>query len=734
MTIAEKFYCDDGATCAAGHYNNAVTDLAVTNNSTLAYPSVIARKAKPDYEAVGNSYTMEVVAFNRFAMAGKPVARVEYSCADEGAAHTVTGSATQMTVSSYGADQHAVLVYAATLDFTTLNDNNTITCNTKIYPWVGDSTSIVDTSTLGISMPDARFTSQIVFKAAAGTYKGGFAVVDETNGTDTTNVDCDGAGACTTCVFNTRAAAEAAANTCRYKYIGNALSAIKTFNNTAEAGWTTHNDPGNGTVILVEGTHNSTTKAPGSGLGAQTTWATISPFTGATKANVIFAPGTNNTNLNTEKLKLSGLQMTSSVIGAFYINTTNSSIWWHDCNINLTGNPPILNHRIAYATYNNITALTSGFVQQSSYKVRWSLIRGNTSSVAGGTSAIVYSILGNNGIKAGVWMDQSNAGSMEISDGGVYAYNSLYGQTAAWATCPGIATAGGGVGLTPSIGIAIVQNITESITNSIAMMAMYHDATLTESNHVLLWHNTVAGNRINFGYNDGTNTEANKHTIMRKHLNWSIIGNIFDQVATKDDVFNVAFSKSIASTTRGNPTTLAISSHGLSSTNVIYISGAASGEWGTLLNGKFWTITSTGAGTVTIPVDTTLYTADCAANCGTASGEHYNRTGGWAHGYRVGDYGNLVRSTIGSDPWYKSWQGEFDGLDTIFGTAPIYLNDASYYVSGAGNGNYHIRGDFPALNLIPANKNVLPYDLDGMRRRSEADDPGAYTRGLGKMF
>lgn len=51
---------------------------------------------------------------------------------------------------------------------------------------------------------------------------------------------------------------------------------------------------------------------------------------------------------------------------------------------------------------------------------------------------------------------------------------------------------------------------------------------------------------------------------------------------------------------------------------------------------------------------------------------------------------------------------------------------------GAGNGLYMLNADSPVRNLSP--RTVIPFDIEGKRRRLEWDDAGAYTRGLPKVF
>src|SRR5512145_993495 len=63
VSIAAGWYTDSG-TGGSSAPNNACTNLAVTNNSTLDYPKVIGNWAWPCYERVTADFAVEFVAFS----------------------------------------------------------------------------------------------------------------------------------------------------------------------------------------------------------------------------------------------------------------------------------------------------------------------------------------------------------------------------------------------------------------------------------------------------------------------------------------------------------------------------------------------------------------------------------------------------------------------------------------------------------------------------------------------
>jgi len=97
----------------------------------------------------------------------------------------------------------------------------------------------------------------------------------------------------------------------------------------------------------------------------------------------------------------------------------------------------------------------------------------------------------------------------------------------------------------------------------------------------------------------------------------------------------------------------------------------------------------------------------------------------------AGSAGNIILNRIGA----AGYENKFGGVYYKVGSplSPYFVNDQSLSVTGTGNGNYRINSNSPAHNLSIGTA-VLPFDLEGWRRRIEADDAGCYTRGLGKIF
>lgn len=126
------------------------TVSGATNNSTETMPKPICNWAMLDRQLIGNSLTLEVTGNHWSARSGRPFRCVVFTATD--GTNTVTATTTTMTVSGHTGDKNAVLVYQATLD-TTILATGLITCNAKVYPWIGSlaSGSVADSSASSVA-------------------------------------------------------------------------------------------------------------------------------------------------------------------------------------------------------------------------------------------------------------------------------------------------------------------------------------------------------------------------------------------------------------------------------------------------------------------------------------------------------------------------------------------------------------------------------------------------------
>lgn len=160
------------------------TDLIIgaANNSTEAAPQPIANWVMADRQMVGNSVALEIVAFHRNARNGEQVACVEFSATD--GTTTVTQKVSTSVVSARPSDRNAVIVYRCDLDISTLANPAIITCNAKVYPWVGTAASIRDSAASSVAR---EFSPRTFTRNTAKFAAPPFAYVS-TSGNDTTGI------------------------------------------------------------------------------------------------------------------------------------------------------------------------------------------------------------------------------------------------------------------------------------------------------------------------------------------------------------------------------------------------------------------------------------------------------------------------------------------------------------------------------------------------------------------
>lgn len=497
FALSEFIYNDDTnitVDIAAGLYNDGavssalVNDLAVTNNSTLDYPRAVGQWAIAQRQTiVGTTIHVEFIVFQKFGENGKPLACVKFTATDDHS-NSVTTTVTDMIISA-DSPCGKILDYQADLDVSSMTDGDTPIVRAQCYPWIGDADSVLDTNDGVNTFPTPLYTNLEFRLDKVGVH--GHTCVSS-GGNNSTGT-----------VYSSRSAAEAGNH---FLAIEAALTALQSYNNT-NAG---HNDAGGGKIYLGEGTWTLNS----SNGGTLTHWVTITRMSTALRANTIFQAAANNSAFPTF-MKLSGLTYNGSTY--FYGNNTRY-LWVHDCAVSTTGALTVYYTHYSVAT-NNSGYFANRFKVYSTYRTQWALIRGNDLSSRHETYG--YCVLGNNNVYIMAIASATNL----MNDGGIFAYNKNMSSD----TTLQVAVAGT---YNISHGFAIVQNIFERISSAVeAMMAISADASVTTTNNIILWYNTIAGARCNMGYNDIAAGGP------YPQVNWSEKGNLYSNYNNKDDVF-----------------------------------------------------------------------------------------------------------------------------------------------------------------------------------------------------
>ena len=514
VSIPATFYRDSGGG-GTNNYNNVATNYTVTNNSTLNYPKVIGRWAWPGYERVTADFLVEATAFHKFSQNGKPVAAVAFSAADQ-SGNVSRSTTTSMTVSTRSGDANSVLVYAVTMDVDALDQAEVIDVNFIAYPWVGDETSVLNTSTTsdGYTQPDERLGPLHQLNDKSGTYGVGYAYVNRSTGNDSTGT-----------VYSSQVAAEAGN---AFLTIGGAASSTKIYHNANAS--PTRNSAGGAVILLADGNHPFPGTVPSSDLGtSMDTWMIVKPASNATQANTKISSGSGSA-IKATRIKFEGLTISPSVAagGGLTGRTAGDVMWLHNNIINATTSSPIFSWRTLYGTQNSITSFSTGF---SSYaaaqRAPWALVRGNTS--ASNITSQFYNVIGNKNVTAANFIETGDvevvAGGMASSTNAIFAFNTIYNMSTAviWSS------------LSTTTGIAIIQNLFERVAGDAQGtldISAGSDNGATTTNFIL-WHNTLTGGRQQFAYNSSGSVRIPK-------LNYSTKFNIFLDQGIKSDTFTGA--------------------------------------------------------------------------------------------------------------------------------------------------------------------------------------------------
>lgn len=745
--LSDWVYASDTLTCTflGNFYNQAATAsiaasaVAVTNNSTQAYPSAIAQWATVPYQRVTGAFGVEAAAFDRFG-----VAAVTFTCADAHS-NSVSHTVTLPTVSKYaglitpnafglgttpGGDIHAVVVYQGlftSTDVASYTQGDVITCDWTVYPVIGTTNpNGVLTSNTAVTPPSEKLSHLLLLCDRTGAYGLAFAVVDPTNGH---------ASALSTWVAATQATAESSyvsstANS--YANVGYAVQGIKAYNNTNYS----RNEPGNGTILIATATNALPGNVPGSSA-TQKTWLTITNV--STVANATLTTGSVSS-INVNKLRILGISATSASTVLVEGNTTDS-IWWDNDTINYTGGVALAYiWQTAYATRNLLTAAAGGLVTQSANTSPYVLVRGNSVPHASGTTGVTvseYCVLGNTNVVPTYTTAENGANNYQ-SDGAIVAFNTWFKDTnnPTWndsdQVVPGLL-----------VGEAYVQNLVERITNS-NIIATSWVASTTNSSNFLYWHNLTLGGRVDLAYN--TSPSSAIFTIVPHAGSTGSSFNTGDVITVTGNWTGSTLQKANATVTAsaGAVTSLALTNAGFNYTAGNGVTAAKVTGSGTGLTVDI-TITSTGQ--IYFPNwhefgniwDNWNYNGD--ASSGGSNAAWY---GNMSIDYGLGFSSNVKRSTQTA-----SYQGVFTGLNTLYnptacGSGSVacwFVTNAAFSNtsgtnngnggSGSGNGDYHLTSVAGVVDFIPHGQMVIPYDLDGqIRNNSGWGSAGPYEQAI----
>ena len=536
VAIAANFYHDNGPG-GGGSYSSALSSTSATNSSTLAYSTTasVCRWSWPGFERVTGNFPIEIFCANRFARNLSEVESVVFTATDQHS-HSVSYTVAAMTNSVYNRNWAnssvpyasgpgdlsggTTLVYATTINVSTLTQGDQISVNAVVYPWAGDSTAVYSSSA-GTSPPSLTMGPLLYILDKTGAYGVSFA-----------HVKTGGAASCGSHVYNTRAGAEG--DSTGLASIALAASCLEAYNNTnysrADAG---------GGMILVDSGNWSANAASTYALGTMKTWMVVDKVSTLSTSQVsITSQGGNNapdSDSNT-LIKFQNITINGNFLFFGGSGSGTDSVWLHDC-VETGGFNPGNNSGasisnlggVAYFTQNWASSGSgSAYYKGSAQNAPFALVRGNYLS-SSPTVAYVspYADIANYG---GEWIETipGNAASQIVSDNAVIAYNVVLNDTDALPTI-------GTYGLT--IGAAVVQDILEG-------PAQFGDPLTSQTSNVNV--NNLIIHHLTQGSGGQTYFSAREHvaynvtgTYVNTMNNWSTKWSDWNLMAIEQDSSNL---------------------------------------------------------------------------------------------------------------------------------------------------------------------------------------------------
>ena len=453
----------------------------VTNNSTRDYPRPIATWLHEDYRITNDgSITLRLAVAHGHARSGRPVAAVKFIASD-GVNPNVEATVSSMTTVNYTASGLSAPCFETTLDISSLDDG-AVTIDAIIYPWVGEE---FQASVDGATAPSINFSTQVVVNNAGQARPNVYAYVDGVGATPAVSTD------------------RATALTTGYADIFAAATAIAAYNSANHSS----SELDYGVIIMSAATHGVNNASGGIAAIAETTLAplVIEAESAANKAATILTDSENDSDQFPRKLLVRNVTLQTD--GAFNFRWGNDE----------TGATVMVFENVSFTTTADweSTFLAAcgrcwmiecdGFAETSknralnpgSGRVKAVNLIGcdfGGGSGGGGVFNAVGCALGN-----ATFNDDPIATGQPTREGMFYGFNRL--EQSSGTTGP---IRLGNIDITAP-GVAIVGNVFEASGSFAgALVWVSGDASDTNVENVIIMNNTLAGNRFNVFYNDGT--------------------------------------------------------------------------------------------------------------------------------------------------------------------------------------------------------------------------------------
>jgi hypothetical protein len=509
VALSDYIYNTDSnitVSVAGGWYSNntAAVGVAVTNLTTIPDPPTFLAWSDVPWQRITNTtMTSKAVGFNRSGNGSKPVACVRFVYLDQHGG-AITNYQSSMSVDWTTLSPVHAGEYIDTTSISSLTQGDLITRGITAYPLRGTNYADAWSSTLHQPTGGLALTTNLCDKNNA--LRNVVAVVDITNGSDATGVVVSGP-------LNTNSPPAPFLS-----LLGASLAMVKSN--------TIINSRSNLTdciLYLKKGIYTNVNFTSSQGTN-NSAWWTIALYPTNTVGDAAITNNGATSFYSSWKTHIQGLQIQGS--GGGYSFRSIPYLWLDQCDIASGSAAEWGNTLLGYATWNKVergyTGL--GFQQFSTENDPWPLVRGNTvlsQQAAGGTfNAMPYCLMENKGPISPIFAGGTTVASTDPA----VVYNNLLENSTNLST--GLLNQQ----VTISNGMAFVQNVVEIATNLTgpAFSICSDGSSGTPMTNVLLWNNTVVGQRVNIFYND--NAANNPIRIFGEN-----IGNLYDDFNTKSD-------------------------------------------------------------------------------------------------------------------------------------------------------------------------------------------------------
>lgn len=500
ITSAAFANTSSGALCVGA------TGITVTNSSTQVYPKVIARWTWPGSNRESNStMRLRMVGFHSSGRWGRPLVCVKLIGTDQ-SGDAVTNVVTHMGIDRSLPDALPCGEYFSDLPQSSWTQGDNIRCDFIAYPWIGDASSVMDTTLNEFVWPTSKPAS-ITNLCDKNNAWGDYIAVIGTAGAAprVTNVH-------PSLVNSTHYFGSAAAGNDQL-----AATNIQLFG---------HRTAGGSYIYLRDNIVNFSGATVASNV-IPACWVTLRPFPGHA---VSLTNDTGSDDLS-DRVKIEG-SFEGGTIRLGFLGTTIpfsscEKLWVDRCTIDSSGVGPFQATEM-WATHCIVTQLVQGFRASSIGNNQWWNTRGNNLDGFNHT-LLVQLTMGNkhpntNGPDYRVVFDIAGQGAAHDFQ---ICYNNHFG---------GMSVGGGSEGLdggtrtfVVSNGFALVQNVIERTGAAGSPAAQIGSVGSLASTNILVWGNLILGERIaDLGSSGG-------ETVGVRRDKWSVKNNILDLSGLKKD-------------------------------------------------------------------------------------------------------------------------------------------------------------------------------------------------------